>query len=268
MRFLYLLSVLALAAVSQSAAALAEGPRWTWDRDTIGLNCTLVQDIPSNFTAVSVTRGVGSDGGSLSFKVRSPKFTRGTYEGASIEFSDGTRLDSDVSVYSSEHRRYRIEASSPDPRFLNALAKSDALTVAHPDFGSHKVVVRETTAAAQALRTCEDGLLARWGVDPKAHWALASRPRPIDKLYKFFDPSDYPSVGIRRGVQSNVVAKLDVGPDGRVQSCSSPGKHDFVEFVRAACDKLKEKARFHPAIRADGKPTAAPFVVVIRWVLA
>ena len=70
------------------------------------------------------------------------------------------------------------------------------------------------------------------------------------------------------GMISNVVAKLDIGDDGSVRSCSANGNHKVEDFVRLVCDKLKSNARFEPARDSSGKTVAAPYIVVVRFVLA
>ena len=160
------LSILPLVFLALPTASASAEPVWRWDRDTIGISCTLVQDLPANFTPVTISAGAGSDGGSIAFRVRSPRFARGLYEGGTITLAEGAQFAADVTVNSVENRRYRLDASTRDPKFLATLARSETVAVSHPEAGRFEVKLRDSAAAVGAIRTCETSLLTRWASTP------------------------------------------------------------------------------------------------------
>lgn len=266
-----ILPFLTFSAIASSASGAPDSRvSWRWDPGTIGLNCTLVQILQANGTPVNAAQyvGGGDPSWSVEFKVRSPRFVRNTYEDGWIELANGERLEADFAIYSAENRRYRVVATTEDARFLEAFGKATVVAFNHPQFGEFKASVRDGAAAVEALQECGDALLTRWGIEPRSYYALRSRPEPMGELSRFFSPADYPAARARMGMISNVVAKLDIGADGLVRSCSANGNHKVEDFVRLVCDKLKVKARFEPARDSNGKTVAAPYVVVVRFVLA
>ena len=265
-----IMQFLTCSAIASSAIAAPDNRvSWRWDPEWIGLNCTLVQNLQSNDTPVSVGQfvGGGDPGSFVEIKARSYRFARDSYEDGWIEFANGVRLQADFAIHPIENRRYRVSATTDDPNFLSALAQSTEVVLGHPAFGRFGASVRDSAAAVTALRQCSDTLLRQWGIDPTAYSALQSRPKPIGQLKEFFSYVDYPSAAARMGMMSNIVAKLDVGADGLVQSCKAHGNHSVVDFVELVCTRLKSKARFEPARDANGIALAAPYVVVVKFVL-
>ena len=266
-KFLAAASLLSLSSTGQSAPS--SGVSWRWDQQSVGLSCTLIQDLETSVVPVGVGQsvGTGDPGYSVELKVRTPRLSRNVYEGGWIVFGSGARLPADFAVYSNENRRYRVAASTADPAFLQALAKSSEVAIEHADFGRFDAKLRDSAAAADALRTCSRNLLSQWGIDEAAYAALRSRPKPITPLREFFSAADYPVARARAGMVSNIVAKMQISADGTVSSCTPHGKHRVPDFVELVCGRLKAKARFEPARNAQGEAVAAPYVVTARFTL-
>lgn len=258
--------VLAAAVPAEPQAAEVS---WRWDPQTIGMSCTLVQDLETSTTPVTIGQSVGDGdpGYGVELKVRSHRLSRNVYDDGWINFDNGVRLPADFAIYSIENRRYRIVATIDDGAFLDALSKSSGLTLEHADFGTFATRFRDSAAATEALRTCEKKLLSEWGIDPVAYAGLRSRPKAISPLHEFFSGADYPVARARAGMVSNIVAKLDIAADGSVRSCVPHGQHKVPDFVEVVCTRLKAKARFEPARDAQGKAVSAPFVITARFVL-
>ena len=254
---------------STGHGAPSNGLSWRWDPQSIGLSCTLIQDLETSPVPVGVGQSVGAGDPSYSveLKVRTPRLSRNIYDGGWIVFGNGARLPADFAVYSLENRRYRIAASTEDPNYPEALAKSSAVALEHADFGRFDAKIRDSAAAVDALRTCSRNLLKQWGIDEAAYAALRSRPKPITPLREFFSSADYPVARARAGMVSNIVAKMQISADGTVISCAPHGKHRVPDFVDLVCGRLKAKARFEPARNAQGEAVAAPYVVTARFTL-
>jgi hypothetical protein len=118
--------------------------------------------------------------------------------------------------------------------------------------------------AMEALRTCTDAMLARWGLDPAAHRTLSRSVVPLDmadwvrKVQAY-----YPAT--RQDRSGRVHVRLTVGPDGMPVSCAVRGEADAA-FERAACSTMMDYARFEPALDAGGAPVASYFTTAIVYV--
>ena len=264
MRIPYSFTAVALAVLA-SPAASAERVTWKWEKDSL---CSLTQKLESSVTWVTVTRSPGSDMTTFTWLVRSPSFSTGYYPDAATTLSNGSSAKSRVRVYSAENRRYRLNVDTYGRSLIESAGGVTSVAVEGPKMGRFEAPVRDLAAALDALKACEDKFLAGWGIDLNSYWALASRPQPTVNLGELFNFTDYPGVGMTKLIESRVIAKLMVGSDGRVTECSSPGHHDYGEFVEVICTRLREKARFTPAIGTDGQPIDAPYVTYAQFSLA
>jgi TonB-like protein len=257
-----LASLLLLSLAGASGTTTNDGLSWHWDKDTP--NCSLFQQMPDG-NKVYITRSPGQDGIGVSFNVRTPKFWKGYYKNGFVALSTGVTAPATIQIYSVEGRQYALHASVDDPAFSNALANSSMITIGHLDFGKFTVPVRDLGPAIAALRTCENGRLHDWGIDVDAYWALSSRPKVIGSLAELFNSDAYPGLALARDVERNVIARLEVGADGKVMSCSAPGHYAYPQFVDAVCNVLAKGARFEPARDSNGRAVSAPFVQVVSF---
>ena len=78
---------------------------------------------------------------------------------------------------------------------------------------------------------------------------------------------DYPSRALREEREGTTRFRVDVGPDGRVTSCSVTGSSGSPDLDDAACKNITRRARFNPATDGEGKPTGGSYSNSVRWVI-
>ena len=76
---------------------------------------------------------------------------------------------------------------------------------------------------------------------------------------------DYPPSAQREGVQGTTSFTLQVGPDGRVTSCSITGSSGSAALDDTACRLLQRRAKFNPGRDSAGQPTGGVFSSRFRW---
>ncbi len=76
---------------------------------------------------------------------------------------------------------------------------------------------------------------------------------------------DYPSAALREGRQGTSRFTVKVGEDGRVVECQIVGSSGSPDLDEAACAAMKRRARFEPALDAEGKPTTGTYASVMQW---
>jgi TonB family protein len=140
-------------------------------------------------------------------------------------------------------------------RFLPAFAKASAIRLQ----GFKEPISIPVTGAGQAtaaLRKCVDQKLPEWGIDPKAFNALRAPPlEPGNREWIGFE--DYPSKALDAMQSGDVVARLNVDAAGRVTDCAVVVSSGSKPIDAATCAAARKRARFTPAISANGRPTAA-----------
>jgi hypothetical protein len=116
----------------------------------------------------------------------------------------------------------------------------------------------------QALRTCMDAMLERWGLDPAVQRTLSRGTVPIDlvgwsrKIQQY-----YPATALGR--DGRVHVRMIVGADGMPVSCSIRAGEAEPIFQRAACSTMMEYSRFQPALDAAGSPVDSYYVTTIVY---
>ena len=119
--------------------------------------------------------------------------------------------------------------------------------------------------ALAALDKCSDNLIASWGIDPVQQRQLKSGPEPVESPVSWFRPDDYPAGLSQMGMGGAVIIRLLVGTDGNVQKCEVAKAGGDKAFQDATCEAATKRARFRPAIAADGQPVASVWIKRIDW---
>jgi len=90
--------------------------------------------------------------------------------------------------------------------------------------------------------------------------------RAKSDLRSYFSTDDYPSRALRNEEEGTARARLVVGTNGRVESCSIIQSTGSSELDRATCQILERRARFEPATDSSGaKVSDTVTTPPIRW---
>ena len=119
-----------------------------------------------------------------------------------------------------------------------------------------RVPISGAYKAFATLQNCVAELLPEWGVDPRAYAALKKPPTAIEGKF-WISGADYPADALRANWQGHVVLRLNVDATGDVTDCAVVVSSGWKSVDKLTCGKAVGWAKFHPAIGADGKPTAA-----------
>lgn len=258
--------ILPLMASFVGADASAEQVAWRWDKDA-GF-CQLVQQVGSSDDRLVLGRPPGADLTAVTLEVAATGQEAVTPTEGVIRLSDGGSGPAELVIYSHPSGSRMVIASSQGRSLLPHLAASNSLEIVHPSAGTMKVPIIAAAAAVEALKGCEDRTLKSWGIDPAGYWALSSRPLPLESPLGLFSGDDYPARAQAMGIESTVVAKLDIARDGTIAKCTVLSKHQISEFKDVVCNKLGKQARFNPARNSAGAPVPAPYVAIVRFRLS
>ena len=112
-----------------------------------------------------------------------------------------------------------------------------------------------------AMEKCTDELLTHWGIDVQKHKNLKRKATPIGLPQNWLVSNDYPIPKLKEGARSIVDYRLNVDQAGLPTTChiqqSTRGKSSDKSFDDAVCKGLMQRARFEPALDADGHPIAS-----------
>jgi TonB family protein len=119
----------------------------------------------------------------------------------------------------------------------------------------------------EAMRTCMDAMLVRWGLDPAAQRTRSRGVVPIDmaswsrKIQEYFPAT-------MLGQSGRVHVRIVVGTDGSPLSCAVRTGQAAPAFERAACSTMMDYSRFQPALDASGAAVASYYVTTIVYASA
>ena len=100
---------------------------------------------------------------------------------------------------------------------------------------------------------------------PPAPPKIAKKLTPRGSPQSWVTDDDYPPAALRSGDSGTVGFRLDVGPDGRVTSCSVTSSSGSSLLDQTACRLLQRRARFNAAEDENGNKIAAAFSSRFTW---
>ncbi|MBL0923190.1 MAG: energy transducer TonB [Sphingomonadaceae bacterium] len=118
-----------------------------------------------------------------------------------------------------------------------------------------------------AMDSCIDNLVASWGVDVEKHKSLSRSVVPKQSPGRWIVSSDYPLDMLSVGQPAIVEFRLSVGADGMPTACHIQSTTRPKEFDDAVCRSVMRRARFEPALDAEGKPLASYYRNTVRFQL-
>ncbi|HYE29459.1 MAG TPA: energy transducer TonB [Allosphingosinicella sp.] len=152
-----------------------------------------------------------------------------------------------------------------DSSVLDRLAALESLTVSERERSLLELKLPSARLAAKVLRDCEEAALRNWGVDVEARARLQRQARPVKPLATLIRYQDYPAAELRKGISGRVTARLAVGKDGRISTCTIVASSDNAALDRQTCALLSARARFEPALGPDGLPAEGIHIARVAW---
>lgn len=120
--------------------------------------------------------------------------------------------------------------------------------------------------AMRALRDCTTDLVRRWGLDPEVQQQLSSKPQPRN-VASWLRLDEYPERSLRAGENVTIRYRLNVDSSGNTTHCEILGGATSPEVASFACERLKQRAKFKPAVDSAGNPAASYYIGSTTWMI-
>jgi len=134
----------------------------------------------------------------------------------------------------------------------------------------HEPFVLETGSLGpplEALRKCTDELLTHWGIDVAKHRGLSRHVTPKSDPRRWVTSGDYPAAMAAMGKRAIVQFRLNVDAAGSPTSCHIQQSTRPKSFDDAVCAAILRRARFEPALDADGAPIASYWINSVTFII-
>lgn len=191
--------------------------------------------------------------------LRKRQATTGTYSGgipmilfSSLRFYDWPR-----------------ELNQPDTKPTDVTPDQEAairaVTIRLDKRRSYRLELGSMREPMAEMRKCLDDLLVQWGYDPKMVATLSRSATPSNNPAGWVTESDYPTPALFQSIGGIVQFRLDVGSNGKVMGCYILSRTSPDLFADMTCRRIKQRARFQPALDSDGNPVNSFFVNKVRF---
>ena len=117
-----------------------------------------------------------------------------------------------------------------------------------------------------AMNACIDNLVRTWGLDPAVQRTRRSAPEPTSSPARWLRHTDYPTELIRQNVSGRIDFRLMVDANGAVTNCMLQGLFSDARFKDVVCPLLTRRARFKPALDANGAAIASFYQQTVVFV--
>lgn len=92
-------------------------------------------------------------------------------------------------------------------------------------------------------------------------------PIPASNPGNWIITDDYPSRALREEREGPTGFRLTVGADGLVTACEITSSSGSADLDERTCSLVTRRARFHPALNAEGQPTTGTYASRVNWVI-
>ena len=118
----------------------------------------------------------------------------------------------------------------------------------------------------EAMQKCADDLVASWGVDTGRFMAKSRAAMPANDPVRWVESDDYSLKELSSYSGEVVRARLVLDADGKIEKCMvDVAKHG--PFEQAVCGNIMTRAKFAPALDAEGKPFRSYYVRTWRFLI-
>jgi TonB family protein len=140
----------------------------------------------------------------------------------------------------------RIESSGPDASFA----------------------LSQLPGVLAELDKCVADLQEFWNIGAAYKSRIATPAAPKRPLHDLFTPNDYPTVAIHNHEDGVVGLTFLVDEHGAVSDCTVDETSGIPVLDTMSCYVISDRARFTPALGADGKPIRSAYSQRIVWRIA
>lgn len=189
----------------------------------------------------------------------------GVHKVENVLVGDGAKGLGTVFVTSTRILPARFENERPVPVTVEEERAVTRITMSPVRGHELALLTGPLDKAFAAWRTCTERLVRKWGLDPAAQAALKRPATPSSDPGKWLLSTDYPLAQLMFGKQALVNFRLNVGKDGVPTACEVQKSYSDKAFDDRSCAMLMKRARFTPALDAQGQPIESYYVNRIVW---
>jgi TonB family protein len=145
---------------------------------------------------------------------------------------------------------------------LQAITRSGRIGVDVPHEIKASFELSQLAKVLELGTQCAVGLGELWGFTREEQAAVAMPPQ--GNVAAQVDSGDYPSEALRNNEGGQARVRLSIDTDGRVSDCVVITTSGTASIDETTC-RVASKARFKPALDANGRPVRSLAIALISW---
>ena len=115
------------------------------------------------------------------------------------------------------------------------------------------------------LRTCQDALYRKWGIDKSVNDTIAKGGEPVGDPANWITGDDYPAASMNNKESGTTMILWHIGIDGLAFDCRVVKSSGYPLLDQAACNAILRNARYAPALDINRKPVPAFSTRNVVW---
>ena len=120
----------------------------------------------------------------------------------------------------------------------------------------------------KTMDRCVADLRAMWNVTDPTGSQSKLKERAKGNIASFFSNDDYPAIALNRDQSGTVAFVLLIDEAGKVADCTVTATSGAASLDSQSCAVLRLRAKFTPAMGADGKSAKDVLIGRVRWQIA
>ena len=222
-----------------------------WAVDYGATQCTAARTFGTSASPIIFGLVPSLNGSSFQLLVNVPqagpiyaKEARGT-----INFGDGA-IQSEVLYFGAKGVKQSVYQYNVPAAQMERARSAPTISFQTGSGARYTLVLSNMSALLDDLRKCTGDLQQYWNMDGKS---VRTADVPVGDIRSIFTARDYPAEALRRQPQGTAQYQLLIDDKGGVARCDVLVASGLLTLDSTGCQVLQEKAKFRPAVDAQGK---------------
>ena len=243
-------------------------PTTNWDLDYGEAHCTALRDYGTEASPITLAIRPSPNGESYEIVVGrkryGPEFAE-EYEG-SVDFGNGP-IKAWLLHYGAKGKKLSLDQFRISAQEMAAARTASSVTVHSSSGGNLTFSLANMPALLKGLEDCTADLKRYWNfAGPERAKIAVSAKGDIRGLFR---SEDYPAEAMKNHQEGRVQFMLLINEQGKVAACHILQASGVPVLDGMGCQVIAERAKFTPALDAQGKPVRSATVTpVVVWKIA
>ena len=184
-----------------------------------------------------------------------------------IRFDDHETIKSSMLAFASPKDGFRILSINLSADQFATMRQAKLVSFRSPGEFDRSLALVQMEPLMKAIDSCVTSLQKYWNISDDETPLLRTRARTEKEIATYLSDDDYPAVAVRNVNSGTVRIAMLIDENGKVADCMTIATSGVASLDAQSCATIAKRAKFVPAIGADGKPAKDAILSSIRWLM-